>query len=74
MWSRYVAGRRTNGQGQFALPGLPGGRYLAIGVPSLVTGEWQDPEFLKRQRGNPDVVRFTLVDEGTQTITLMGRK
>jgi len=74
IWSRWVTYTRTGAQGQFSLRGLPGGGYLAVVLPSVINGEWQDPEFLKKQRSNPDVVRFTLTDEGTQTIKVVGRK
>jgi protocatechuate 3,4-dioxygenase beta subunit len=74
VWSRRVTYTRTGPQGQFSLRGLPGGGYLAVALPSVISGEWQDPDFLKKQRSNPDVVRFTLADEGTQTIKVVGRK
>lgn len=74
IWSRWVTFTRASAQGQFSLRGLPGGAYLAVVLPSVINGEWQDPEFLKRQRSNPNVVRFTLTDEGTQTIKVIGQK
>lgn len=74
IWSRWVTFARTTAQGQFSFRGLPPGAFIAVVVPSVLSGEWQNPEFLRKQRANPDVVRFALTDEGTLTIKIVGRK
>jgi hypothetical protein len=68
LWSRYVTFTRPGPQGAFTLKGLPAGSYLAIAAGSLVNGEWQDPEFLRKQLGSAE--RFSLLDGGSATLTL----
>jgi len=70
MGSRYVAYTRPSPQGIITVKGLPAGSYLAVAVPAMITGEWQDPEYLKTLRLAADPARFTLLDEGSATVAL----
>jgi protocatechuate 3,4-dioxygenase beta subunit len=74
LWSRYVQFSRTDANGRFSVRGLPAGAYIAVALPTLVTGQWQDPEFLTAQRSNATAARFTLLDADTKTVTLKVRK
>jgi protocatechuate 3,4-dioxygenase beta subunit len=48
--SRFVAAGRPNQDGRFEILGLPPGRYLAVAVDYLETGEEQDPAFLQHMQ------------------------
>jgi len=74
IWSRYVTFGRTGPAGAFTMMGLPAGTYLAVGVPSAINGEWQDPEYLKKLRASAGVVRFALADEGSASVRVVVRK
>jgi len=70
MWSRYVSYTRSGPKGTFGVRGLPPGSYMVVAVPTMITGEWQDPEYLRNLRLNVDAVRFTLLDEESKTVTV----
>jgi protocatechuate 3,4-dioxygenase beta subunit len=70
MWSRYVSYTRSGPKGTFGVRGLPAGSYFAVAVPAMITGEWQDPEYLQKLRLNADAVRFTLLDEESKAVIL----
>ena len=55
-------------QGRFTIRGLPPGRYVAIAVGYLQSGEERDPDVLEgwRQRGTP----FTLSEGETHALDL----
>src|SRR5204863_885936 len=48
--SRFVRSARPNQTGAFSLDILPAATYLAIALPAIQGTEWQDPEFLEKQR------------------------
>jgi hypothetical protein len=49
--SRFVAAGRPNQDGRFEIVGLPAGRYVAVAVDYLETGEEQDVAFLQQMQG-----------------------
>lgn len=66
--SRYVASTRPNQQGSFRVTGLPAGRYLAVAVPLIAGGAWQDPQLLDKLRGLAQPL--TLADGGSASLSL----
>jgi hypothetical protein len=60
--SRFVAAGRPNQDGRFEIRGLPAGRYLAVAVDYLETGEEQDVQFLQQMQG---VATSILLGEGS---------
>jgi hypothetical protein len=48
--SRVVKVGRPDQRGQFRIPGLPAGRYLAVAVPSIEDGAWNVIDVLTRLR------------------------
>lgn len=74
VWSRYVTYTRSGPLGTFMVRNLPAGSYLAVPVPTMVTGEWQDPEYLQKLRLAADAVRFTLLDEESKSVTVKIRR
>jgi hypothetical protein len=72
-WSRYVAFTRQAQQDKFTIRGLPAGSYIAVVTPNLPNGEWQDPEFLQKQRTRIDATRFVLLDAETKMLQLTKR-
>jgi hypothetical protein len=74
LWSRYVSFARTDPGGRFTVRGLPAGAYIAVAVPALISGQWQDPEFLTEQRSSGAAARFTLLDAESKSVTVKVRK
>jgi len=68
--SRYVTVLRAAKDGMFRTRGLPAANYVAVGIPTSVTGEWQNPDFLKKLRVSAGAVRFSLIDGGSASITV----
>jgi hypothetical protein len=66
--SRYISGSRPNASGQFTVRGLPPGRYLAIAVDYLESGDEQDPEILDSLRRKATPV--TLGEGESKTLDL----
>ena len=74
LWSRLVTLARPSTDGTFRLRGLPAGNFIAVGTPASISGEWQDPEFLRKLRLHPDAVRFSLADGGTAIVNVTVKK
>jgi hypothetical protein len=66
--SRFVRSTRPTADGTFTITGLPAGNYLAVARDSVIDGEWESPEFLKRAA--EDAVRVTLARGGSETVAL----
>jgi hypothetical protein len=66
--SRYVGTGRSNTSGTFTIRGLPPGRYRAIAVDFLESGDERDPEILQTLRGK--AAPLTLGDGETKTLDL----
>jgi hypothetical protein len=66
--SRYVTMLRAARDGTFGTQGLPPANYVAVPIPTSVTGEWQNPDFLKKLRVSGDAVRFSLIEGGSAAI------
>jgi hypothetical protein len=67
--SRRVRATRVDQNGVFRVRGLPPGqRYLALAVPYLEQGEFQDPEFLEQMKSRATSV--TLNDGESKTLDL----
>jgi protocatechuate 3,4-dioxygenase beta subunit len=66
--SRVVRLARPEKQGGYRVTGLPSGQYLAIAVPQVSGGRWQDPEWLRTLVGL--ATPFTLQDGEAQSLTL----
>jgi hypothetical protein len=66
--SRWTHSARPDQQGQFKVNELPAGSYLAIAVEYVAQGEWNDPEWLRRNASRATKVT---IDEGaTKTLDL----
>jgi hypothetical protein len=66
--NRWTASARPDQDGQFKVANLPPGRYFAIAVDYVATGEWNDPEWLERARTR--ATAFTLDEGATKTLEL----
>jgi hypothetical protein len=66
--TRWVTGTRPDQEGRFKVQHLPAGRYYAVAVDYLPTGEWGDPEILDRLKAKAK--RFTLAEGGSETLDL----
>src|SRR6185436_10046700 len=66
--SRYVTVLRAAKDGTFRMQGLPAANYVAVAIPTSVTGEWQDVDVLKKLRVSAGAVRFSLIDGGAASI------
>src|SRR5205814_314494 len=70
-WSepaRFVRPVRPDQQGQFQIGGLPPGEYLAVAVPCVADGDWNDPMYLESIRRFGQ--RITLGEGETQPLLL----
>jgi len=70
--SRFVLLARPTQQGRFDVRGMPPEEYLAIALPNVVGGEWQDPEFLQQLRGQ--ATSFVLTEGESRTLQLKLKK
>jgi hypothetical protein len=66
--SRFIAVGRPDQQGQFKVTGLPPGRYLAVAVEALASGQERDPELLERLAAA--ATSLTLAEGESRTLTL----
>src|SRR5262249_31264718 len=66
--SRFIAAGRPNQTGEFAIGGLPPGRYFAAAVDYLQPGDERDLDLLARIE--PDATRVTLGEGETRNVTL----
>ena len=66
--SRWIQSARPDQQGQFKVTDLPAGSYLAIAVDYVAQGEWNDPEWLRRNAGR--ATKVTLDEGATKTLDL----
>lgn len=66
--TRFIQVGRPDQDGKFKIRGLPPQSYLAIAVESVQEGEWSDPDFLERAKGN--ATRFALNEGETKTFDL----
>jgi hypothetical protein len=66
--TRFVAAGRPNQDGLFEVSGLPPGRYLAVAVDYLETGEEQDVAFLQQMQAVATPVGVS--DSGSSTVAL----
>ena len=66
--SRFIRLATPSRDGTFTLQGVPPDDYLAVALPGVVLGEWQDPDFLERQRSA--AIPVSLVDGDARTIEL----
>lgn len=66
--SRFVRATRPNRDGQFAITGLPAGRYFAVAKDFVIEGHWEDKEFLESVR--KDAISVFLSEGGAETVTL----
>jgi hypothetical protein len=66
--SRFVRSTRPTADGTFTISGLPAGNYLAVAHDSVMDGEWESAEFLKRAADN--AVRVALSSGGSETVAL----
>lgn len=73
-WSRWVSFTFSDAKGAFRVRGLPAGSYIALPVRRMLPGEWQDPGFLKEQRGSASASRFVVTDGGSASVTVTLRK
>jgi hypothetical protein len=66
--SRYLRTGRPDQDGRFKITGLPAGRYYAIAVDYIESGDATDPEFLDRVERK--AIGFSLGDGETKTLDL----
>lgn len=71
-FSRFLANVRPNQEGQFVVPALPAGDYMAVALPAIAQTEWMDPEFLQALR--PVATSFSLGEGEKKTLTLRLQK
>jgi hypothetical protein len=70
-WSddlRGVRAVRPDQTGQFEVKGLPPGGYVAVALPYVETGLWNDPEYLESVL--PFGQEVTIAEAGQHTLTL----
>jgi uncharacterized protein (DUF2141 family) len=65
-WSRFVATARPDQAGDFAIEGLPAGKYLVAAVDGVENNQWRDKAFLERLRA----VATPLTLDANQTATI----
>ena len=66
--NRFVTSTRAGADGAFTVRALPAATYFAVAVPSLVDGEWAEPEQLERLTTH--ATRFTLAPGESKTIAV----
>jgi len=66
--NRWTQSARPDQQGQFKVSDLPAGSYLAVAVEYVAQGEWNDPEWLRRNA--PRATKVTLDEGATKTVDL----
>ena len=66
--TRHVTGVRPNQDGRFQVKNMPAGSYYAIAVDYIATGDWNDPEVLRRLTSR--ATRFSLEEGSTKTLDL----
>jgi hypothetical protein len=66
--ARSVRAVRPNQRGEFAIVGLPAGRYLVAAVDYVQDGQWYDPQFLADLRDRAE--RLTLADAESKRLDL----
>ena len=66
--NRFVTSTRAGDDGAFTVRALPAATYFAVAVPSLVDGEWAEPEQLERLTTH--ATRFTLAPGESKTIAI----
>jgi hypothetical protein len=66
--ARNISALRPNQHGRFLAHGLPPGRYFAVAVDSLETGEETNPSTLEKLQSS--ATRITLTEGQTLTVDL----
>jgi hypothetical protein len=70
--SRTIRSARPDQHGEFAIKGLPAGKYLIAAVAYVQDGQWFDPEFLAELR--PRAERLALAEAESKRIDLTVQK
>jgi hypothetical protein len=66
--SRYIRTARPDGKGRYSIAALPPGVYRVIARDGVMTGQWEDPEFL--QSLVKDAARVELAEGQSASIKL----
>jgi hypothetical protein len=66
--NRFVTSVRAGDDGAFTVRALPPATYLVVAVPSMLDGEWAEPEQLERL--STQASRFTLAGGESKRITV----
>jgi hypothetical protein len=56
--ARQFMSGRSNDEGQFVVPNVPGGSYYVVAVPDTDVGEWRTPEAMQALAGSATSVRM----------------
>ena len=56
--SRFILSTRSDHAGYFQLEGVPAGQYLAVAVPALPLGSWDDPTVLEKLQSSAEQIRL----------------